>query len=65
MPSFRWLRQSIWRTIEAHDFLCFTAAPRGLRTSLLKERILRHIEDLNKDPVVFRWRYKLEEEAVS
>ena len=28
-------------------------------------RIMRYLQDLNADPVVFRWRYKLEEESVS
>jgi hypothetical protein len=28
-------------------------------------RIMRYLQDLNADPVVFRWRYKLEEETVS
>jgi len=31
----------------------------------LKARIMRYLQDLNADPVVFRWRYKLEEESVS
>ena len=31
----------------------------------LKARIMRYLQDLNSDPVVFRWRYKLEEELVS
>jgi len=26
---------------------------------------MRYLQDLNSDPVVFRWRYKLEEESVS
>ena len=28
-------------------------------------RIMHYLQDLNADPVVFRWRYKLEEESVS
>jgi hypothetical protein len=31
----------------------------------LKARILRPLQDLNADPVVFRSRYKLEQETVS
>jgi len=31
----------------------------------LKARIMRYLLDLNADPVVFRWRYKVEEESVS
>jgi hypothetical protein len=31
----------------------------------LKARIMHYLQDLNSDPVVFRWRYKLEEESVS
>ena len=31
----------------------------------LKARIMRYLQDLNADPVVFRWRYKIEEESVS
>ena len=31
----------------------------------MKSRIMRYLQDLNSDPVVFRWRYKLEEESVS
>ena len=31
----------------------------------LKARIMRYLKDLNADPVVFRWRYKIEEESVS
>jgi len=27
----------------------------------LKERILKYVEELNKEPVIFRWRYKLDE----
>lgn len=37
---------------------------RGIRVASkaeLKERILRYLHNLNGDPVVFRWRYKLEE----
>jgi len=26
---------------------------------------MHYLQDLNSDPVVFRWRYKLEEESVS
>ena len=28
-------------------------------------RIMAYLQDLNTDPVVFRWRYKLEEASVS
>jgi len=41
---------------------------RGIRVASkaeLKARIMRYLQDLNADPVVFRWRYKLEEESVS
>jgi transposase len=41
---------------------------RGIRVSSkaeLKARIMRYLQDLNADPVVFRWRYKIEEESVS
>jgi hypothetical protein len=41
---------------------------RGIRVvskAELKARIMRYLQDLNSDPVVFRWRYKLEEESVS
>jgi transposase len=41
---------------------------RGIRVASkaeLKTRIMRYLQDLNADPVVFRWRYKLEEESVS
>jgi len=31
----------------------------------LKARIMHYLQDLNSNPVVFRWRYKLEEESVS
>jgi hypothetical protein len=31
----------------------------------LKARIMRYLQDLNADPVVFRWRHKVEEESVS
>ena len=31
----------------------------------LKARIMRYLQDLNADPVVFRWRYKIEEKSVS
>jgi transposase len=37
---------------------------RGIRVKAkneLKERILKHIDYLNKSPVVFRWKYKMEE----
>jgi len=30
-----------------------------------QDRIMRYLQDLNSDPVVFRWRCKLEEESVS
>ena len=42
--------------------------PWGIRVASkaeLKARIMRYLQDLNADPVVFRWRYKLEEESVS
>jgi len=41
---------------------------RGIRVASkaeLKSRIMRYLQDLNADPVVFRWRYKLEDETVS
>ena len=41
---------------------------RGIRVASkaeLKARIMRYLQDLNADPVVFRWRYKIEEESVS
>ena len=41
---------------------------RGIRVDSkaeLKARIMRYLQDLNADPVVFRWRYKVEEESVS
>jgi hypothetical protein len=41
---------------------------RGIRVASkaeLKARIMAYLQDLNADPVVFRWRYKLEEESVS
>ena len=41
---------------------------KGIRVGLkaeLKARIMRYLQDLNADPVVFRWRYKIEEESVS
>jgi transposase len=41
---------------------------RGIRVASkaeLKARIMRYLQDLNADPVVFRWRYKVEEESVS
>jgi transposase len=41
---------------------------RGIRVASkaeLKARIMRYFQDLNADPVVFRWRYKVEEESVS
>ena len=41
---------------------------RGIRVDSkaeLKARIMHYLQDLNADPVVFRWRYKLEEESVS
>jgi len=28
-------------------------------------RIMHYLQDLNADPVVFRWRYKIEEASVS
>jgi len=31
----------------------------------LKARIVRYLQDLNSDPVIFRWRYELEEESGS
>ena len=31
----------------------------------LKARIMHYLQDLNADPVVFRWRYKIEEASVS
>ena len=31
----------------------------------LRDRIIRYLQDLNSDPVVFRWHYKFEEESVS
>lgn len=40
---------------------------RGIRVASkaeLKERILRWLQNLNADPVVFKWRYKLEEAIV-
>ena len=40
---------------------------RGIRVASkaeLKARIMRYLQDLNADPVVFRWRYKLEEASV-
>jgi len=41
---------------------------RGIRVASkaeLKARIMRYLQEFNSDPVVFRWRYKLEEESVS
>lgn len=41
---------------------------RGIRVASkaeLKARILLYLQNLNSDPVVFRWRYKLEEASVS
>lgn len=41
---------------------------RGIRVASkaeLKARILLYLQNLNADPVVFRWRYKLEEASVS
>ena len=41
---------------------------RGIRVASkaeLKDRILRWLQNLNADPVVFKWRYKLEEATVS
>ena len=41
---------------------------RGIRVASkaeLKARTMQPLQDLNADPVVFRWRYKLEEETVS
>ena len=37
---------------------------RGIRVAS-KARIMRYLKDLNSDPVIFRWRHKLEEESVS
>jgi hypothetical protein len=40
---------------------------RGIRVASkaeLKARIMRCLQDLNADPVVSRWRYKVEEESV-
>ena len=31
----------------------------------LKARIMHYLQDLNSDPVIFRWRYRLEEESES
>jgi hypothetical protein len=44
------------------------ATLRGIRVASkaeLKARIMRYLQDLNADPIVFWWRYKLEEESVS
>lgn len=41
---------------------------RGIRVASkaeLKDRIMRYLQDLNADPVVFRWRYRPEGESVS
>jgi len=41
---------------------------RGIRVASkaeLLDRIMRYLQDLNADPLVFRWRCKLEEESVS
>jgi transposase len=41
---------------------------RGIRVASkaeLKARIMSYLQDLNSDPVVFRWRHKPEEETVS
>ena len=40
---------------------------RGIRVASkaeLKDRILRNLQNLNEDPVVFGWRYKMDEAAV-
>jgi hypothetical protein len=31
----------------------------------LRTRIMHYLQELNADPVAFRWRYKLEEAAIS
>ena len=41
---------------------------RGIRVASkaeLKARIRHYLQDLNADPVVFRWRYKIEKKSVS